>query len=152
LSTGSFVALGITIDTEPLTRMTDESAIQAQPFGLANLAAGDYVHVVGADPDDSGTVVAALVERQDPQEETRLQGNVAMPGPGGFPWPSLPILGVTVHTDATTRYPTPNGGMLDRWTFFCDVSSVPRALVDVRGVETADRTIVATEMRFVDWW
>jgi hypothetical protein len=152
LGEGTFVALGITIDTEPLTRMTDESAIHAQPFGLANLVAGDYVYVVGVDPDDSGVVVASIVERQDPQDETLLQAYVRPVPPGGFYWGSLPILGVTAHSNAATRYPTPNGGNLNAATFYCDISSVIRPLVEVRGTKTADGTIVATEMRLVDWF
>jgi hypothetical protein len=149
-STGTLVALGITVETKPLTRLSDESAIERRPFGLQDLVAGDYVHVVGAEsPEGSGIVVASLLERHDPQDETRLQGFLRpLTTPYAIPHP-LPILGVTVHTNAETRYPTPYGGYLGEGTFFFDLE--PKQLLDVRGVEAADRTIVASEVRYVDW-
>ena len=146
---GSFVALGITVQTQPFTRITDESATRAQPFGLSALAPGDYVHVAAVAETVSGSrlVVASLVERLDPQDETQLQGYA---GTTGVPEGNLYILGVTVSTTSTTRYPTPHGGTLSAGTFFFDLQ--PNALVDVRGIEVADREIVATEVRDADWF
>jgi hypothetical protein len=143
---GSLVVLGIPIEARPFTRITDESAIRAQPFGLSALAPGDYVHVAGAETHwDSGIVVASLVERLDAQDETRLQGratsHTGMPGP-------LFMLGVTVNPTGATRYPTPNGGELTSWTFFDSLT--PHSIVEARGIEVADREIVASELR-LEW-
>jgi hypothetical protein len=142
---GTFVVLGVTVETRPFTRVTDESAIHAQPFDLSRLAPGDFVHIAGAEAvPGTRTVVASLVERTDAQDETQLQGYAGPAGTG-----LLYILGVAVRTTGTTRYPTPTGGDIGALTFFFDLES--SSLIDIRGAEVADDEIVANEARYVDW-
>jgi hypothetical protein len=148
-SASSFVALGIAIRTDALTRIEDRSSARQTPFSVAHLSPGDYVRVTGLEvPASGGAVVASLIERHDPQTVTELQGYVNTTGHSllSFRGPVF-ILGVASTGTPTTRYRFGSGD-IGALTFFFDLTI--GALVRVRGVEVADREIVASEVAYVN--
>jgi hypothetical protein len=140
----SFVMLGITIETPPFARITDESAIHANPFNLSNLAPGEFVHVAGVAAENNRLVTAALVERIDAEDWVQLQSYAQAPS-----YEKLVMLGVNITTTPSTRYPMPTGGNLGAGTFFFDLNF--DSLIEVRGEEVADREILAHAVRSFDW-
>ncbi|MHB8763758.1 MAG: DUF5666 domain-containing protein, partial [Deferrisomatales bacterium] len=83
---------GITVGTEAATQMRDKTADTASPFPpLGGLRVGDEVRIRAFQRD--GAVIAAKIERDQPQGRVRLQGPVAAIASPGFQ-----ILGVAVDT------------------------------------------------------
>ena len=136
VAANSFVALGVTVKVDALTRLEDQSSLELRPFSIANLAAGDTVEVRGTEsPAGSGQLLAAFVEREGSQQETELQGFVQSVAP-----PLFVILGVQIST---------NGG-----TEFEGVSGVAQLavgdLVKVSGQKLGDRALRANEVEVDD--
>lgn len=143
VSAESIVMLGITVGTDALTRFEDKSNQSVEPFGVADIATGDYVEIRGQEmPAGSGEVLAAIVEREDPDAESELQGFIE---PGGVTRPTIRILGVTIETNAQTVFRDENDNVIadpdDFWSRIQDGS-----LVEAKGLETSARTIVAEEV------
>ena len=77
IATNSVVVLGITVTTDELTRFEDKSSADVDPMTIADVNAGDFVEVRGDEfPAGSGTILATIFERDDPDPESRLQGFV----------------------------------------------------------------------------
>lgn len=102
------VLLGITIQTDQLiTRFEDKTDVVREDFGVDDLNANvDYVEVRGqeiplADGSGSGIVFAAILERDDPDTETIIQGFVQSENDLNS---NFVILGVTVQTDVNTEF------------------------------------------------
>jgi hypothetical protein len=133
---GSFVALGITIKVDALTRLEDQSTQQVRPFALANLAAGDYVEVRGTEsPVGSGQLLATLVERRNLQPDAQVEGFVQTVSP-----PTFAVLGVQVTTDVRTQFGGVNG-----------VAQIAVGdLVRVTGQKLGDRAMTATAVEVDD--
>jgi len=147
--TGSFVVFGIPIDVDALTRREDQRD-DLSPFGVAELAVGDWVEVRATEsPAGSGRLLAGLVEREEDgaADESELRGFVT-----GAASPELTILGVTITTGAGTAFHDIDGNPISGSQFFAEVavagSDSPASLVEVRGVETAPQSIAATEVGF----
>jgi len=81
--TDSLVMLGFTVSTDSLTRFEDKSSADVRPLTIADINAGDYLEVRGGEfPAGSGQILATIVERDDVDSRTILQGfvtNVADP-------------------------------------------------------------------------
>ena len=134
--------LGIDIEVDELTRLEDKSNADVEPLTLADINAGEYVEIRGSeDPSSSADIVAALLEREDPDAEAELQGFVAAVND-----PSLEILGVTIETNGTTVFRDENDNVLTATEFFNQVD-VGR-LVKGKGAETSATVITATEVEF----
>lgn len=141
---GAFVVLGLTVRVDALTRLEDQSSQQVRPFGLANLFAGDYVEVRGVEqPAGSGELLAALVERDDADPDTELQGFVQ-----SVSRPSLTILGVTIGTDARTGFNDVNDAPITANQFFTTVAAGD--LVKATGLEIGSRAIQADRVELED--
>jgi hypothetical protein len=139
---GSFVVLGITVRVDALTRLEDKSSQQQRPFGLANLFSGNYVEVRGVElPAGSGEILAALVEREDLDPDTELQGLVQV-----VTRPSFMILGVTIDTDGGTAFRDVSDAPITASQFFTEIA--PGDLVKAKGVEIATRVLGADEVEF----
>jgi len=137
-ATDSFVVLGIPVKVDSLTRLEDKSDPRVEFFGIDDIAAGDFVEVRGSEfPAGSGEVLASLVERDDPEPTTELQGFVA-----SISQPSFEILGVTVTTSASTRFQDANRASVSQTQFFADLGV--GSLVKVDGTEVENQ-IVAVE-------
>jgi hypothetical protein len=97
----SFVALGLTVKIDALTRLEDQSSQQVRPFSLANLAASDYVEVRGTEsPTGSGQILATLVQRNNLQPDTVVQGFVQSVTPPQ----TFVVFGVTIGTNGSTQF------------------------------------------------
>ena len=154
-TSGSLTTLGITVRTDALTRIADQSGARIQPFSLANLVVGDYVSIRGIEfPADSGELLASAIERHDPVAEIELQGYFQSATWPIAPWrccttPPMPwlatvqILGVTVVTKEDTSY-----GAVDGATLWFDIG--PGVLVRARGVLIGDRRIEASYVSYGD--
>jgi hypothetical protein len=140
----SLVLLGIPVDVDALTRMEDQSDADLEPLTLADLAAGDYVEIRGGErPAGSGRVRAALLERDDLDDETELQGFAT-----AVAAPTLTILGVTIETDGSTEFEDANDQPISAAEFFSQAAA--GSLVKADGVETSPTTILASEVELED--
>ena len=111
------VLLGITIETESLvTRFEDKTNVVREDFGIDDINRSvDYVEVRGheiphADGSGlgSGIVFAAILERDDPDTETIIQGFVQSVSD-----PDFMILGVKVKTDGNTKFREETSGSVN---------------------------------------
>ena len=131
--------LGVTVSTDALTRLEDKSDADVRPLTIADIAAGDYLEIRGSEsPAGSGQILATIVEREDVDPRTILQGfvtNVANP--------TFTILGVTIETNGAV-FRDVDDSILTPAEFFSlvDVNS----LVKADGIESSATTITATEV------
>lgn len=141
---GSITVLGIPVDTDALTRFEDQSDARVSPLTLTDLAVGDYVELRGAEtPADSGRILAAILERDDADDESELKGFVT-----AVAAPTITILGVTIQTDAATEFEDAADQPITQAEFFSQVAA--GALVKAQGMETSEATILAEEVELED--
>lgn len=141
---GSLTVLGIPVDVDALTRFEDQSDARVEPLTLADLNVGDFVELRGDEiPAGGGRVLAAILERDDADDEVELQGFVT-----AVAAPTLTILGVTVETNGSTEYRDADDAPMSQAEFFSRVAS--GTLVKADGVETSPTTIVADELELED--
>lgn len=140
---GSFVILDITVKVDELTRIEDKSDARVEPLEVGDLNVGDYVEVRGDEfPAGSGEILATILEREDPDTETILQGFVE--DADGVS--RLSILGVTVGTSAGTIFRDENDVLISGAEFFNRLEVGD--LVKAEGLESGDATITAEEVEF----
>ncbi len=139
-ATATLVTLGITVRTDSLTRLEDKSDADLRPFSVADINTGDYVEIRGTeDPPGSGEVLAALLEREDPDTETVLQGFVEAETAS-----TITVLGVTIETDAGTEYRNLDDSPMTAAEFFAAVDI--DTLVKASGTETSSTVILAEQL------
>ncbi len=140
----SLVMLGITVSVDTLTRLEDKSSADVRPLTLADINAGDYVEVRGGEfPSGSGDILATILERDDADTESILQGFVET-----ISNPSFTILGVTIETGAGTIFRDENDTAISSTDFFDQLALAPNSLVKAKGSEVAETVISATEVEF----
>jgi len=138
----SLVMLSVTVKVDGLTRLEDKSDADVRPLTLNDLASGDYLEVRGDEfPAGSGEILATILEREDPETETELQGFVAT-----IAEPAFTILGVTIETNGSTVFRNANDQVISSTDFFAQLS--PNSLVKADGTETSASVITATEVEF----
>lgn len=138
----SLALLDITVTVDLLTRLEDKSDANVRPLTLADINAGDYVEIRGTEfPAGSGTVLAAILERDDPDPDTILQGFVE-----SIAQPAFMILGVTIQTDGSTVFRDENNNAIPANEFFNQLNV--NSLVKAKGVEIAGAVISAEEVEF----
>jgi len=144
-TTNSLVLLDITVSVDLLTRLEDKSSADVRPLTLANINAGDYVEIRGAEfPAGSGAILATILERDDADPDTILQGFVESVGD-----PSFTILGVTIETgDTPTVFRNANDGVISSTDFFDQLALEPNSLVKAKGTEISGSVISADEVEF----
>ncbi len=101
VAAGQLVLLGVTIQTDADTRFEDQSNDGVRSFSLADVRAGgnpDFVEVRGV-AQENGTILATLLQRQEPDSQGELRGSL---GPRDDP--DFTILGVLVETDEFTAF------------------------------------------------
>ena len=141
-ASSSLVMLGITVSVDALTRLEDKSDADLRPLTLADINAGDYVEVRGGEfPAGSGSILATILEREDADPDTILQGFVETPGD-----PSFTILGVTIQTGSGTVFRDVDDSVMSASEFFNQLA--PNSLVKAKGSETSDTVISAEEVEF----
>jgi hypothetical protein len=138
----SLVILGIPVTVDVLTRLEDKSDADVDPLNLSDLNVGDYLEIRGSEfPAGSGTILATILERDDPDTETILQGFVDTIND-----PSITILGVTIDTNGATIFRDINDNVISAADFFNQVTT--NSLVKAKGSEASDTVITATEVEF----
>ena len=134
--------LGITVRIDALTRLEDQSAADVDPLTISSINVGDYLEVRGSElPAGSGDILATIVERDDLDTETILQGFVT-----AVANPSFTILGVTITTNGATQFRDVDDSPISAATFFGRVAA--GTLVKAKGLETSTTTMTADEVEF----
>lgn len=142
VANNSLVVLGITVTVDTLTRLEDKSDADVDPLTLGDLNVGDYLEIRGSEfPAGSGTILATILERDDPDTEAILQGFVDT-----ISDPSFTILGVTINTDGATVFRDINDNVISANDFFGLLTT--NSLVKAKGAEVSDSVITATEVEF----
>lgn len=136
-STASFVVLGQSVLTTPLTLFLDSSGKggRATPtLGYADLAVADRVDV-RAYKDSAGKLVARLVERTDPDPVLIAKGPVDVKAPVT----KFTMLGIDVATGASTRYRDEFSNLISDAEFYAllQVPPAPPSTTRVQGVASA---------------
>lgn len=134
--------LGITVRIDALTRVEDKSAAGVDPLTISSINTGDYLEVRGSElPAGSGDILASIVEREDVDTETILQGFVSTVSE-----PSFTILGVTITTNVATQFRDTDDSAISAAEFFSRVTA--GTLVKATGLETSTTTLTADEVEF----
>ena len=138
----SLVVLGITVKVDALTRLEDKSDTEVDPLTLSAINAGDYLEIRGGEfPAGSGEILATILEREDPDTETILQGFVE-----SISDPSYTVLGVTIVTNGATVFRDENDLVISSVEFFNRLAM--NSLVKAEGTETTANSVTATEVEF----
>ena len=141
-TTDSLVLLDITVTVDLLTRLEDKSSADMRPLTLAAINAGDYIEIRGAEfPAGSGTILATILERDDADPDTILQGFVE-----SIEQPSFTILGVTIQTGGSTVFRDINDNIISASAFFSQLTV--NSLVKAKGTEISGSVISAEEVEF----
>ena len=141
-TTDSLVLLDITVTVDLLTRLEDKSTADVRPLTLAAINAGDYVEIRGTEfPAGSGTILATILERDDADPDTILQGFVE-----SIAQPSFTILGVTIQTGGGTVFRDVNDNIISANEFFSQLTA--NSLVKTKGTEISGSVISADEVEF----
>jgi hypothetical protein len=111
VAAGTVVAAGVTIRVTAATRLEDKRS-GVRPFGLANLAVGDYIEARGT-PGTGAELTASIFERQGASGTGRLRGPA-----GSIANPSFTVLGVPVLTSGATVFRDDDDTVIDAATFF----------------------------------
>jgi len=137
----SLVVLGIDVSVDALTRLEDKSSADVRPLTLADINAGDYVEVRGGEfPAGSGDILATILEREDADPDSILQGFVET-----ISEPSFTVLGVTIETSGAV-FRDVNDQVISSVDFFNQLA--PNSLVKAKGTESSATVITATEVEF----
>lgn len=141
-TTNSLVMLGITFTVDALTRFEDKSSADLRPLTIGDINADDYLEIRGGEfPAGSGQILATILEREDVDTRTILQGFVATVSD-----PTLTILGVTIETNGATVFRDVDDNILTSAEFFNQVDV--NSLIKARGDESSVSTITASEVEF----
>lgn len=116
VAAGTVVAAGVTIRVTAATRLEDKRS-NVRPFGLANLAVGDYIEARGT-PGTGAELTASIFERQAASGTGRLRGPA-----GSIANPSLTVLGVPVVTSGTTVFRDDDDNVIDASAFFAALAN-----------------------------
>lgn len=137
----SLVVLGIAITVGAGARLEDKSQAQVSPFRLTDLRVGDFVEVRGGPGAAANSILAALLERDEPDAEVELRG-IAQ----AVAQPNLTILGVVIVTDAGTDFEDEADAPISATDFF---ARAPGRRVNAKGL-VLNGTIVADEVELED--
>ncbi len=138
----SLVMLNITVNVDALTRLEDKSSADVRPLTLADINAGDYLEVRGSEfPAGSGAILATILEREDADPDTILQGFAETVSD-----PSFTILGVTIQTSGGTIFRDVNDNVISSTDFFNQLAV--NSLVKAKGIEVSATVISAEEVEF----
>ena len=133
----------LTVNTDSRTQLED-SRFEVEPFGLADINAGDFLEIEGY-IDGGGNIVASQLQRDEPGR-IELRGPVDVPPAAGDDLSgSVSILGITIRTDESTDFEDQFDSDISGSLFFIQVSD--QDLVEYRD-EQADG--IAEEVEFQD--
>ena len=139
-SNSSITILGIPVVAGPSTEIEDESEVEADPFALEDISAGDFIETRSfRDPPHITPVLAERIERDDWEDEVRLQGFVDM-----VSGQRLQVLGTFVDVDTETEYEDADDKEISAADFFNSVT--PGTFVKIEGYESSSSSIKAEEI------
>ena len=139
VQSNQLTVLGLAIEVQPSTRLEDKSDADLESFAVSDINIGDYVEIRGFE--DSGGIVATLLEREDFDDEVALRGFVESTAD-----PNLIILGVTIETDGGTEFQDSSDQPITSADFFAQALG---SLVEVTGT-LSNGTINADEVELED--
>ena len=131
--------LGLSIEVNSSTRLEDQSDADLEPFAVTDINVGDYVEIRGFE--DSGGIVATLLEREGFDGEVALRGFVE-----SIADPNFSILGVTIETGGGTQFQDLNDQPISAADFFPQATG---SLVEASGTLN-NGVIVAEEVELED--
>ena len=109
----------LTVTTNTQTQIEDKRDEQ-KPFGISNINAGDYLNIEGY-VDGNGNIVAAQIEREEP-DSIELRGPADVPPTfGGNFAGTVSIFGIAILTNNNTEFEDDSEASIDGDTFFGDV-------------------------------
>jgi len=132
---GTLTVLGVTITTDPRTKLEDDSSLRLRPFRLSDLHVGDYVEARGR-VGIGATLNAEVLVRQAPDSLSFLQDTATNVSSVTFT-----LLGVTVVVSSQTQYSGPDGAPLTAAQFF---AQAPNQTVKAGGTPSGD-SLLATQ-------
>lgn len=138
----SFVLLGQTVTTTPLTLFLDSSGTggRATPtLSYADLAVADRVDV-RVFKDSTGSLVATRVERTAPDPVLIVRGKVD----AKTPLTAFTLVGIGIATGPATRYRDEFGNLIDDAAFYALLQVPPAAATTVRAQGVASATSLST--------
>jgi|APFre7841882724_1041349.scaffolds.fasta_scaffold09720_3 hypothetical protein len=136
---GTVSLLGVTVRTSALTRYEDQSDADVERFSLGDVRVGDWLGVRAYL--DGGSLVASLLERDDPEDRVEVSGPAS-----SVAAPNFSVAGVAVTTDARTEFRDKDGGSISAATFF---AAAPGQVVKVRGSQVGN-AVLAERAEFDD--
>jgi hypothetical protein len=111
----------LTVTTNTQTQIEDKRDEQ-EPFGISNIKAGDYLNIEGY-VDGNGSIVAAQIEREEP-DSIELRGPADVPPTfGGNLAGTVSIFGIEILTDDNTEFEDASEAPIDGDTFFGNVEA-----------------------------
>ena len=129
---------GTEFEVDMSTRYEDDSSANVRNFNFSSLAVGDYLEVKGYDR-GGNTLYASKIERDDAKNKSELEAFVESVGTD-----SLVMLGVTVSTNANTRYQDANENNISQSVFFSQL--IVGDLVEAEGSKTGSTSLDAIEL------
>ncbi|HIF94988.1 MAG TPA: hypothetical protein EYQ60_17975 [Myxococcales bacterium] len=143
---GSLTLLGVSVSVNAGTRY-DDRLLDLNTFGLADLAAGDFLEIRGY-ADGNGGMVATRLERMSEAEEVSVQGFIEAFDQGAG---SVTILGLTLLTSGSTSWEDADDMALTAEDFYAAVALGDLVKVD-GDKDAADKTVmgIADEVEFED--
>ncbi len=139
---GTLTVFGVTFVTDMSTRMQDKTDNPVDSFGLDDLVDGDYVEVKAFEREDM-SLYAVKIEREDPEDESEVQGPVDTVGAD-----SLVILGIDIETNESTEYEAADDTPLTAAEFFGPEGVMVGDLVSAEGMRTETDSLIADEVEF----
>ena len=121
-----FGSPGVVVQFTDQTLLLDQSSARLRAFGLANIAPGDRLAIVGVNTGQS-SVNAKRVVRTDPDAQALLEGPLE-----SAVLPTLTILGVNANTSVATQFQDSNGNAVSQSVFFDQTT--PGRIVQVQGL------------------
>jgi hypothetical protein len=111
-SSNTLSILGVNVTLNPSAELEDRSSQHVRMFRLTDVQVGDCVQVDGSES-PPGTLNVSVLERENASSRSMLRGlvlNVAQP--------NFTVMGVTVSTNAQTKFIGTGGAATDGTTFF----------------------------------
>ena len=134
-ASGTLTVLGVTVTTDPRTKLEDDSSLRLRPFHLSDLQVGDYVEARGR-VGIGATLNAEVLVRQAPNSLAFLQDTAT-----NVSSVTLTLLGVTVVVSSQTQYSGSDGAPLTAAQFF---AQAPNHTVKAGGTPSGN-SLLATQ-------
>jgi len=139
-ASGTLTLLGVEMAITGTTIFDDRSNQHLRTFRLGDVRTGDYIEVRGSADSSSKRLTATFVTRDKPDMASRLQGLALQVSE-----PNLTVLGVSVMTNAQTRFIGVGRAPSRAAEFF---KAMPNHVIEARGTGSGG-IFVADEVRSV---